>query len=159
MNRFASLWLVLLLVAISIAWFVGCRDDVTVPYPPELIGKYTGLYTYVEITNGIDTIVDTTQVITFTFWTEEYQMMMDTGISEDDRVFCDVAGEYDIENRVELIQTDSNLTRRVCTFSHNPFGSFGLVIDPDTVRLLQSETSGGVTKVKYLRLAPIPTIQ
>ncbi len=59
-----------------------------------------------------------------------------------------------MENGVELIQEDSNLTRGLCTPSQNPSEFFGLdQSSGDSVFLTQDVTDeNGIRRVKKIRL-------
>lgn len=153
MKRSVSIWVILLAMALASSWILSCRDDVEVPFPPSLIGNYTGIYQFVEIHNGVDTIWDTTQYIEFIFRQSEYSMDIDGGIPESLRVFCDVLGEYELGNGVDMGITDSNYTRGVCTQYWGPGGYFSLDQTSDTVRMLNDELDSlGVRKIRLLRL-------
>ena len=153
MKRSVSIWVLLLVAALAASWVVSCRDDVEVPYPPSVVGNYTGIYHYVEIQNGVDTVVDTTQLIEFTFRTDEYKMDIDGSIPESLRVFCDVIGDYELGNGVEMVITEPNYTRGVCTEDWGPGGYFGLDQTSDTMRMLNDQLDSlGVRTIRYLRL-------
>lgn len=157
MKRFVGFWIVLLLVALAAAWTVGCRDDITVPFPPSLKSDYTGFYSFLEIGPLGDTITDTSQLITFRFTDDDYTMVMDTSIAESLRVFCDNRGLYTLGDGVTITLEEPNFTRGVCTEDWDPDGFFGLDQTTDTVRLLQdlSDPTTG-RKRRLLRLFPVP---
>ena len=153
MKRSVSIWVILLAIALSSSWILSCRDDVEVPFPPSVVGNYTGIYQFIEIQSGVDTVVDTTQLIEFTFRQTEYIMDIDGSIAESLRVFCDVIGEYELGNGVEMGITDSNYTRGVCTQYWGPGGYFSLDQTTDTIRMLNDRLDSlGVRKIMYLRL-------
>jgi len=153
MKRSVSFWIILLVLAMVASWVVSCRDDIEVPFPPSINGNYTGIYRFIEIENGVDTNTDTTQLVEFRFRTGDYSMVMDGSIAESLRVFCDVLGEYELGNGVDMEITDSNFTRGVCTQYWGPGGYFGLDQTTDTMRMLNDFTdSVGVRFVKQLRL-------
>lgn len=153
MKRSLGLWVILVLLVSTLTWVVGCRNDIEVPFPPTLLGLYEGIYSYVEIQNGIDTIVDTSQLVTFKFGDEFYLMTKDETIPDSLRVFCDIEGDYGLDNGVQLTITDPNRTRGVCTFEHNPFGSFGLDQTSDTIRMRHDSTDKeGIQHIKYIRM-------
>lgn len=153
MKRSVGLWVILVLLVSAVTWVISCRDDINVPFPPSLIGDYEGIYSYMEIDNGIDTIMDTSQLVTFRFTDEVYLMTMDGGIPEELRVFCDVEGVYELENGVQMTVTDENRTNKVCTFNQNPFGSFGLDQTTDTIRMRHDSTGeGGVRIIRLIRM-------
>ena len=156
MNRSVGIWIVLVGAALMAAIALSCRDDIEVPFPPSINGDYVGIYSFMEIENGADTTVDTSQLIEWRFRDGEYSMVMDGTIDEDLRVFCDVLGEYVLGNGVAMVINDSNFTRGVCTQYWGPGGYFGLDQPSDTMRLLHDSTAvvGGVTTryIKRLRL-------
>ena len=153
MKRSVSIWVVLLVVVLASSWILSCRDDVEVPFPPSVIGNYTGIYQFVEIENGVDTVIDTTQLIEFTFRQTGYTMDIDGSIPESLRVFCDIQGEYELGNGVDMTIIDSNYTRGVCTQYWSPGGYFSLDQTSDTVRMLNDQLDSlGVRRVRYLRL-------
>ena len=156
MKRSVSIWVVLLAIALAASWIVSCRDDVEVPFPPSVVGNYTGIYHFVEIQNGVDTVIDTTQLIEFTFRQAEFSMDIDGSIPESLRVFCDVLGEYELGNGIDMTITDSNYTRGVCTQYWAPGGYFGLDQTTDTMRLLNDQLDSlGTRRVRSLRLVNI----
>lgn len=153
MKKSVSFWVVLLGMALVASWMVSCRDDIEVPFPPSINGNYTGIYHYVQIRDGVDTQFDTTQIIEFQFRSGDYTMEMDGTIPESLRVFCDVLGEYELGNGVDMAITDSNFDRKVCTQSWGPSGYFGLDQTSDTMRLLSDRTdSVGVRIIRQLKL-------
>lgn len=158
MNRPTILWISILLVVGAAALTVGCRDDREVPFPPSLIGDYTGIYSYLELDQAGDTVVDTSQLITFRFTADDYQMEIDESIPESLRVFCDNLGPYELDNLVMLdcMGDDCNYTRGVCTQDWNPTGVFGLDQTSDTLRLNQEVTNpDGTRERRLLRLLPV----
>ena len=102
MNRQIATWILIFLLAGVAAFSFGCRDDREVPFPPSLVGNYTGIYSYLELGLAGDTVIDTSQLITFTFRTDEYQMEIDESIPESLRVFCDNLGPYKLDNQVTM---------------------------------------------------------
>lgn len=153
MKRSVSFWVVLLIMALVASWAVSCRDDIEIPYPPTIRDYYTGIYHFVQIENGVDTIWDTSQLIEFRFEKEVYVMDMDGSIPESLRVFCDILGEYELGNGVDMIIIDSNYTRGVCTQYWGPGGYFGLDQTSDTMRLLRDHTDTlGVRTIRLLKL-------
>jgi hypothetical protein len=153
MKKSVSFWVVLLSMTMVASWMVSCRDDKDVPFPPSINGNYTGIYHYLEIESGIDTQFDTTQFVDFQFRSGDYTMEMDGTIAESLRVFCDVQGEYVLGNGVEMVITDSNFDRKVCTQYWGPGGYFGLDQTSDTMRMLSDFTdTAGVRFVRELKL-------
>lgn len=156
MKRSVSLWLVLLGLTLVASIVLSCRDDIEVPFPPSINGDYLGIYSYMEIRGGTDTAFDTSQAIEWRFRDGEFSMVMDGTIDEEERVFCDVLGEYVLGNGVAMTVTDPNFTRGVCTESWGPDGYFGLDQTTDTTRLLHDSTGlvNGVSTrfIKQLRL-------
>ena len=152
MRKSLSYSVISLLLIVVVGWSFGCRDDVVVPIPPSLIGDYTGSYAMMQI-SGVDTLVDTTQLVDFRFTDKTYNMKI-LPPAEELRFFCDCAGDYTLENGVQFIETDGNLTNKVCTPANNPTGSFGLDRStlPDTMLIKQDLTDGGVRRIKTLKL-------
>lgn len=157
MKRSITVWVVLLAIALASSWIVSCRDDVEVPFPPSVVGNYTGIYRFVEIANEVDTNIDTTQLVEFTFRSDEYSMVIDGSIAESLRVFCDVIGEYELGNGVDMTILDSNFTRGVCTQYWGPGGYFSLdQSSADTMRMLNDKVdSTGLRRIRSLRLVNI----
>ena len=153
MKRSVSIWVILLVMVFTSSWILSCRDDVLIPFPPSVVGNYTGIYQFVEIENGIDTIFDTTQLIEFVFRKTSFLMDIDGSIPESLRVFCDVQGEYELGNGVDMTITDSNYTRGVCTQYWGPGGYFSLDLTTDTVRMLSDKLDSlGVRQIRLLRI-------
>jgi hypothetical protein len=157
MKRVVVFWMAVLLLSLVASLLVSCRDDVEVPFPPSIRGSYDGLYRFVQIRNGVDTITDTTQCIVFVFRTDEYSMDMCVDIPESLRVFCDVLGTYELGNGVTMTITDPNYTRGVCTEDWGPGGTFGLDQTTDTLKLLHDSTdaTSGVRIINQLKLLPV----
>lgn len=140
---FAGLFAVLALVGIV----VGCREDIFVEPPESLIGRYTGIYRFTSVKNGIDTTKDRSQYITWQFKSQEYLMLWDstnnTPIPPDtatDRQFCDNKGIYDLSSGITiLVNSDGqNLRNSPCNTDENPDGFFSLDQSrPDTIYILQ----------------------
>jgi hypothetical protein len=137
----------------GLVWSLGCRDDVFVPFPENLAGDYTGYFTLLQI-EGVDTVVDTTQMVDFRFTTASYNMKLILP-TEEIRFFCDCAGTYKLENGVQFAEDDPNLTNKVCTPANNPNGFFGLDQSSieDTIVIKQDLTDEGVRKIKTLKLS------
>jgi len=152
MIRAVGFWVIVLILAIVASVVVSCRDDVNVPLPPSINGNYTGLYRFVQIVNGVDTQIDTSQIIEFTFRKPNFSMDMDGSIAESLRVFCDVLGTYVLGNGVTMTITDPNYTRGVCTEDWGPQGYFGLDQTTDTLKLLHDSTySSGGSSVHFIQ--------
>ena len=156
MLRAVSLWATILVLALTASLIVSCRDDIEVPLPPTINGNYVGTYHYVQIENNVDTQVDTTQAVEFTFRKPELSMDIESTIPESLRVFCDVLGTYALGNGVEISVTDSNYTRGVCTQGWCPDGYFSLDQTTDTLKLyhdVTTTTAGNAIRViKDIRL-------
>ncbi len=151
MKKSVGLWIVLLFLALGFSWIVGCRDDINVPFPPSLIGDYHGTYAYQEVV-GIDTNVLEEDLITFRFTSSDFSMYKDSSIPESMRVFCDVSGEYSLEDGVLMTLIDSSLTPVTCFLSWGPNGFFGLDQTTDTVKLTQVINDEGTEVTTRLRL-------
>ena len=155
MRNKAGFILIVALLMIALTWSVGCRKDVEVPFPPTLIGAYSGIYS-ILVVDGIDTLVDTLQYVTFRFTNSTYLMKLDKKLQdESSQFFCDVEGEYKLESGVQFDELDDNLTNKVCTPGHNPTGAFGLnqSTGTDTIRIKQDIVNDdGVRSIKTLEL-------
>jgi len=153
MKKSVSIWVLLLVLVFTSSWILSCRDDVVIPFPPSVVGNYTGIYQFVEIQGGVDTVVDTTQLIEFVFRKAVFSMDIDGSIPESLRVFCDVQGEYELGNGVDMTITDSNYTRGVCTQYWGPGGYFSLDLTTDTVRMLNDQLDSlGVRRIRLLKI-------
>ena len=153
MKGSVSFWVILLALALIASLVVGCRDDVTVPFPPTINGNYNGIYSVMRIENVVDTTVDTSQLVDCVFRSGDFVMVKEGGIPESLRVFCDVEGEYELGNGIEIEITDPNFTRGVCTEDWGPEGYFGLDQTTDTMRMLHDITSDeNGTSVRWIKL-------
>ncbi len=151
MKKAVSFWIILLCLVLAASYLISCRDDVVVPYPPSLVGQYEGIYSYHAEKGTADTSVE--QLIRWRFSSDEFRMNMESDLEESERVFCDVYGEYELGNGVELILLDSSVTVAICTESWGPDGFFSLDQTTDTVKLTQIITDTlGVTRTKQLKL-------
>jgi hypothetical protein len=152
MRKYLLFWVVVLLGVMSIGLLVSCRDDVIVPSPPSLVGNYKGYYSLDK--SYSDTLRDTLrqQLVTFRFTQETYAMSMDTSVSESDRIFCDVMGDYTIGTGAVLVATDSNATKALCTENWAPDGSFSLDQTSDTTKLTRMYQDGEATITMKLHL-------
>jgi len=151
MKKSVGFWIVLLVLALGFSWSVGCRDDVNVPFPPSLLGDYHGTFAYQKV-DGIDTLVNEEALITFRFTSSDFSMYKDSTIPESLRVFCDVAGEYEVEDGVSMTLVDSSLTPVTCFLNWGPDGFFGLDQTTDSVKLTQVKTVGGAEVTTRIRL-------
>lgn len=154
----------ILVSAVGIIAGIGCRDDVFVEPPPSLTGTYTGIYSFLKTrSGGSDTLVDKGQYVIFQLNNGDFFMTWDSSIAtpilpdtEAVRNFCDVEGEYTLENGIQLLVTDPNRTKQVCTESEVPDGDFSLNQSSDTMRLASQEVDGNTTTRRTLRLVRIP---
>jgi len=155
MRNKAGFILVIALLAIALTWSVGCRKNLEVPFPETLIGAYTGVYS-ILLVDGIDTLVDTLQYVTFRFTNTTYLMKLDKKLQDEgSQFFCDVEGDYKLESGVQFEELDDNLTNKVCTPAHNPTGGFGLnqSTGTDTIRIKQDIVDDdGIRSIKTLEL-------
>jgi hypothetical protein len=155
MRNKAGLILTIALLAIALTWSVGCRKSLDVDFPKTLIGEYTGTYTLLAI-DGIDTLVDTLQFVTFRFTNSTYIVKLNEKLQQRGTLFfCFSEGEYAMENGVIFNETDENLERDVCTPAHNPRGSFGLnqSTGSDTIVIKQDVIDSlGIRNIKTLKL-------
>ncbi len=151
MKKSVGLWIILLVLALGVSWMTGCRDDINVPFPESLLGDYHGTFAYQEVI-GIDTPVNEQDLITFRFTSGDFSMYKDTTIPESLRIFCDVAGEYELEDGVVMALVDSSLTPVTCFLGWGPDGFFGLDQTTDSVKLTQVKTVGGTEITTRIRL-------
>ncbi|MDD3732489.1 MAG: hypothetical protein PHU88_08965 [candidate division Zixibacteria bacterium] len=124
-----------------LAFFVGCADDVFVEPPPTLTGNYVGTYTLKEGTQ-----VPIEEPITWRFSQNSYSKRLDT-TRIDSNVFCDFDGTYELENGVNLNQTNGNPTRATCTVEQNPTGFFQLDQSTDTLKMTQYDSETLTLKI------------
>lgn len=158
MLRAVSLWMTILVLLLTVSIIVSCRDDVVVPLPASINGNYVGTYRLVRVANVVDTQIDTSQLIEFTFRKPDFSMDIDSDIPESLRVFCDVLGTYLLGTGVTMTVSDSNYTRGVCTETWGPDGSFSLDQTTDTLKLTHdssySQDGSNYRLVKQLKLLP-----
>jgi len=165
MRRSFTIVILLALSSLIVTVFASCRDDLLVEPPPSVIGAYFGVYTLVEVENGIDTIDFRSQFIDFTFTSSTYRFRWDGSkdtapsidtASSNIQYFCDSDGDYGLESGVQLEVTNDNVNPTVCTVDNNPEGSFSLN-QGDTVRIIQVEVNSKgnqVTKILTMVLKP-----
>ena len=165
MRRSAALIALLVISAVSFGIISGCRDDVLVEPPESLIGRYSGIYTLVEVENGIDTVDFRSQFIRFTFFSNSYQLRWDQGpttapaddtSSTNIRYFCGSDGDYTLESGVQFTVLDPSPIPAVCTQGDNPEGAFALnQQNPDTIFVIQVFINDdGNSETRTLRLVP-----
>ena len=150
-----SLRLLVGLLVLAMLVLTACSEDKVIPPNDDssIVGNYTGIYQYTEIQNGVDTVIDTTQLIELTFRQQEYSMSIDTSIPDSLRVFCDVTGTYELGNGINMSIADSNYTRGVCPAHWGLGGFFSLSQTTDTLRMLNDMTDSlGVRRLRYLRI-------
>lgn len=145
---------VFLLLLVVLAWAIGCRDDVIVPFPETLIGDYTGTISLMQI-DGVDTVTDTTNEVTVRFTNKTYVLKV---VAEDDLLyFCSSSGDYTLENGVLFVENEDNLDAQVCTPDDNPRGFFGLdqtSLAP-RIQIKQDQTVDGIRNIKTLLLEKV----
>jgi len=156
MKRSVFLWAVVLIGVVCTGWMAGCRDDVTVPFPPDIRGNYEGIYSWRITSTTSDTLME--QLVTFRFTATTFTMIMDGSVEEPQRIFCDVMGDYDLGTGVEMETTDSNLTRATCTETWCPEGAFSLDQTTDTTRLtrIYTDDDGSQVTVRLRLVAKTP---
>ena len=136
MKKIASLILLFGVLAV----FIGCAEDVFVEPPPSLTGDYTGVYIFKE---GSQVAVQ--QYITWRFSQNGYQNRFDEAV-EQDTLFCETDGQYELVNGVNLIETSPNSTQITCNAAQNPTGFFQLDQSTDTVKMTQYDSETEVLK-------------
>ncbi|UCC44394.1 MAG: hypothetical protein JSU65_00235 [Candidatus Zixiibacteriota bacterium] len=152
MYRRLGVVLILVVFGVVLAGLFGCRDDVEVPWPPTLAGKYTGTMQLLRI-DGIDTLVDTSNNVNVRFGSESYNIKVIDPVPI--LFFCSSSGEYELANGVEFFQEEDNLEKQVCTPDDNPTGFFGLDqhSQPGKVLIKQDALDeDGVRSIKTLEL-------
>jgi hypothetical protein len=142
MRRIAGLAVILGIFLLLVG---ACRDDVFVEPPPSLTGDYEGIYSY-----KVGNQTPAEQRITWRFTSNAYLMYFDE-VNGTEQIFCNVRGEYQLENGVNLMQIDSNLTGDLCNFGQNPTGFFALE-QADTLKMTQFIADEDVLKV--IKLVP-----
>jgi len=155
MRSKAGFILIIALFAIALTWSVGCRKSLEVDFPETMIGEYTGTYSLLAI-DGVDTLIDTLQYVTFRFTNSTYIVKLNEKLQPKSTLFfCFSEGEYVLENGVTFNETDENLERDVCTPAHNPRGVFGLnqSTGTDTIVIKQDAIDSlGIHSIKTLKL-------
>ena len=141
MKKIASLILIFGVLAI----FIGCAEDVYVSPPPSLTGDYNGVY----IIKTGDQVAEQL-FITWRFQQEGYQMRVDTTVEQGEINLCETDGQYELENGVNLIETNPNSTQRNCDDSRNPSGFFQLDQSTDTLKMTQYDNDTEVLKTLKL---------
>jgi len=142
MKKIAGLILLFGVLAI----FIGCAEDVFVDPPPTLTGDYTGVYIYKEGNQR-----ETRQYITWRFSKNSYQNRFNDS-AEQDTLFCETDGQYELVNGVNLIETSSNSTQITCNVEQNPTGFFQLDQSTDSVKMTQYNSETEVLKtIKLLK--------
>jgi len=132
MKKIAGLILLFGVLAI----FIGCAEDVFVDPPPTLTGDYTGVYIYKE-----------GKYITWRFSKNSYQNRFNDS-AEQDTLFCETDGQYELVNGVNLIETSSNSTQITCNVEQN----FQLDQSTDSVKMTQYNSETEVLKtIKLLK--------
>lgn len=152
MKKRAYLLLAIFVITLAASWLVSCRDDVFVPYPPSVIGRYEGLYTYTGVQNGRDTVIE--HPIKWVFTSSTFDMDVDTTLLATPRIICDALGQYDLSSGVSLDSVNLNVKNDQCNPDLGPTDRFSLdQSDPDTMRLRQIGTDGNGNEYdKYIRL-------
>ena len=146
--------LITVLVTALLLYCQGCPEPPGKPLPPTLAGNYTGTYRLLEVDRD-DTVIDSIQPVDFRFTNSTYSMKI-VVVSENDRFFCDCAGDYSLVSGIQFLEADSNSTGEACLSRHNPRGGFGLDQSSlrDTLLIVQDLTADSVRTVKVLKLTP-----
>ena len=140
------------LVALVIAF--GCQSDIILPPDINLVGTYTGTYSYItNYAGGADEITTTAYVI-FIFDETAYHMNLDTAFT-DQYCFCAVDGQWALTEGVRLKEKESGPDKEggcdACTDEMNPKGLFDLETPADSVVLKFQEG----TTLMELRLSKV----
>ncbi|MDX9856459.1 MAG: hypothetical protein RBT76_01575 [candidate division Zixibacteria bacterium] len=116
---------VVALLLVLIAAYVGCRDDVFVEPPPSLTGDYEGTYTL-----SVPSQQDRIEFVRWQFRADSYIMRFDTTVDGNDPISCNSLGNYTLANNVELEVLDPDLDGGIagsaCDQSLVPQGVYGL---------------------------------
>ncbi len=138
------------LVALVIAF--GCQSDIVLPPDVNLVGTYTGTYSYITDHGGPDEKSISEDVI-FIFDSTAYHMNLDTAF-EDQYCFCAVDGQWALTSGVRLKEAewfpDEAAGCSACNDEMNPEGVFVRETPADSLVLKLKEE--GTTTLKMLRL-------
>lgn len=149
-----------ILILLALIFLAACTRDDAVVLPedqseiigPSIDGDYTGTYRFLQIENGIDTTIDTTQDIRLQLRSGQY--LMSLGDLADSTIdACSVVGTYELGAGVNMSVADSNYTRAVCPRPYGFGGSFALDQSTDTLRLLSDQLDSlGVRQIRELKI-------
>jgi hypothetical protein len=113
------------LVALVIAF--GCQSDIVLPPDVDLVGTYTGTYSYITDYRGGENEKITTAYVIFIFDETAYHMNLDTAFT-DQNCFCAVDGQWALTEGVRLKEDkwfpDSEGGCSACNHEMNPEGVF-----------------------------------
>jgi hypothetical protein len=113
------------LVALVIAF--GCQSDIVLPPDVNLVGTYTGTYSYITDYRGGEDEKITTAYVIFIFDETAYHMNLDTAFTDQD-CFCAVDGQWALTEGVRLKEDnsvpDSDAGCNACNDEMNPEGVF-----------------------------------
>lgn len=144
---------VVVLILVALLLLAGCPKPGEPPPPPTINGEYAGTYRFIQIENGVDTTIDSTQGIHFLLSNGDYILSIGN-LPDSLRTFCDIIGTYELGSGVTFSVVDSASTRGVCPPNYGFGGSFGLDQSIDTLRLLSDQADSlGVRRIRDLRLA------
>ena len=150
--------LVLLLVAGAMV-LDACKDDITLPDPPSLVGDYVGTYTR-STRVGVD-VFDTVQAVTFRFDSTGYNMKADieSDLFNPNVCFCKANGVWGITDRLRLDPDDPEAVLvdncSTCDPAQSPQGLYSLEQPGGNIRLIQIETIDNKQITSLLELTRI----
>ena len=140
------------LVALVIAF--GCQSDIILPPDINLVGTYTGTYSYITNYAGGADEITTTEYVIFIFDETAYHMNLDT-TQDLENCFCAVDGQWALTEGVRLKEDNSGPEEGcegACNEEMNPEGVFVRETVADSLILkLQDGTT-----LYMLRLKKIP---
>ncbi len=159
---------IVLMLAIAAGCLIGCKNDLTRPAEPSLIGDYRGVYQYQELADTSSTsdemwlMATDSQFVVVSIDSQFFEMRLDTRWTKPaDRFACDVRSRYRIDSRVSIQYPDeawgfTGIEGPFCPTQLFPVGDFFLHQTRDSVILIHDALYTGPTwrlvERKVLRL-------
>ena len=140
------------LVALVIAF--GCQSDIVLPPDVNLVGTYTGTYTYITNYAAGQQEERISAYVIFIFDETAYHMNLDTAFT-DQYCFCAVDGQWALTEGVRLKESNSVPDKEAgcnaCTDEMNPRGVFVRETPADSLVLkLQDGTTLYMLRLKKI---------